>query len=204
LAGLVENATGAVLAHGRRLPLGSVGASVAHNVLFLSEDRAAEGLFHQMRVLDNLVASSLPRHARLGILAWPALRRLAARTASRLGIDRRRLRAAAAHLSGGNQQKLLFGRALRDAGAGVLLMNEPTRGIDVGARADIYRLMRELCDQGFALLVASSDLEEVAGIADVVVTMYRGKTVARYERGAIDIGTILADITHPAAMARAS
>ena len=77
-------------------------------------------------------------------------------------------------------------------------MNEPTRGIDVGARADVYRLMRELCDRGFSLIVASSDLEEVAGIADMVVTMYRGEIVARYERGAIDIGRILADIIHPA------
>ena len=175
LAGLVESATGEVRVNGRRLPLGSVSQCVANNVLFLSEDRAAEGLFHQMSVLDNLVAASLSQHARLGMLAWPALRRLAARFADRLGIDGRRLRLAATHLSGGNQQKLVFARALRQAGAGVLLMNEPTRGIDVGARADIYRLMRELCDQGFALIVASSDLEEVVGIADVVVTMYRGR-----------------------------
>ena len=189
LAGLVENAHGEVRVHGNRLPLGSVPGCVARNVIFLSEDRAAEGLFHQMMVRDNLVAPSVQRHARLGVLDRPALRRLAAGLAEKLGIDRRRLRSSAMHLSGGNQQKLLFGRALQHGGACVLLMNEPTRGIDVGARADIYRLMRELCDQGFSLLVASSDLEEVAGIADIVVTMYRGE---------IDIGRILADIIHPA------
>jgi ABC-type sugar transport system ATPase subunit len=100
-------------------------------------------------------------------------------------------------LSGGNQQKLLFARALQRGGACVVLMNEPTRGIDVGARVDIYRLMRELCDQGFSLIVSSSDLEEVAGIADIAVTMYRGAIVGRYERDAIDIGRILADIIHP-------
>ena len=100
-------------------------------------------------------------------------------------------------LSGGNQQKLLFARALARGGPCIVLMNEPTRGVDVGARADIYRLMRELCDQGFSLIVASSDLEEVAGIADIAVTMYRGAIVGRYERDAIDIGRILADITHP-------
>jgi ABC-type sugar transport system ATPase subunit len=148
-------------------------------------------------VRDNLIAASLPRQSRLGVLHWPALRRLAERLADRLGIDRRRLHASATHLSGGNQQKMLFGRALQHDGACVLLMNEPTRGIDVGARAEIYRLMRELCDRGFCLIVASSDLEEVAGVADIVVTMYRGEAVARYERGAIDIGRILADIIHP-------
>jgi ABC-type sugar transport system ATPase subunit len=173
-------------------------------VLFLSEDRAAEGVFHQMRLLDNLVASSLPRHATLGVLSWPALRRLAARIVARLGIDGRRLGLPAGHLSGGNQQKLLFARALREAGVGVLVMNEPTRGIDVGARADIYRLMRELCDQDFALIVASSDLEEVVGIADIVVTMYRGATVARYQRDAIDMSRILTDIIHPTGLAQAS
>jgi ABC-type sugar transport system ATPase subunit len=198
LAGLVEDATGDVRLNGRSLPLGSVSDTMARNVVFLSEDRAAEGLFHQMRVLDNLIAASLPLHARFGVLAWRSLRQSANRIVDRLGIGRHRLRSAATHLSGGNQQKLLFGRTLRDAGACVLLMNEPTRGVDVGARADIYRLMRELCDQNFALIIASSDLEEVAGIADIVVTMYRGRTVARYERGAIDIGRILADIIQPA------
>jgi len=204
LAGLVPNATGEVRANGRALPLGSVADCVAQNVVFLSEDRAGEGLFHQMRVLDNLVASSLSRHARLGVLAWPALRRRAARLAERVGIDRRRLRSSATHLSGGNQQKVLFGRALRDSSSGVLLMNEPTRGVDVGARADIYRLMRELCDQGFALIIASSDLEEVEGIADIVVTMYRGRAVARYRRDEIDVSRILADIIHPTELAQAS
>ena len=106
---------------------------------------------------------------------------------------------AAVNLSGGNQQKLLFGRTLERTEPGVLLMNEPTRGIDVGARAEIYRLMRELCDLGYALIMTSSDLEEVVGMADIVVTMYRGRTVARYDRERIAMSTILADITHPAA-----
>ena len=72
MAGLVENATGEMRLSGRRLPLGSVSTCVGNNVLFLSEDRAAEGLFHQMRVLDNLVASSLSRHARFGVTARAA------------------------------------------------------------------------------------------------------------------------------------
>ena len=204
LAGLIGNAGGTVLVNGRRLPLGSVPGCVAANVIFVSEDRAAEGLFHQLPVLDNLVASNLRRHARAGVLSWPQLRRLGAHLAGTLGVDNRRLRAAATHLSGGNQQKVLLGRALRETGTGVLLLNEPTRGIDVGARADIYRLMRELCKQGYCIVIASSDLEEVVGIADIVVTMYRGTKVAEYGRSAIDIGRILADITHPAPAALAS
>lgn len=203
LAGLVPDAGGRVTVDGKPVRLGSVPHCVARNVFFLSEDRAAEGLFHMMTVLDNLVATRLSAYARLGVLSWPRLRRIGARLAERGGVDRNRLGGPAANLSGGNQQKLLFGRALERAEPGVLLMNEPTRGIDVGARAEIYRLMRELCDLGYALIMTSSDLEEVVGMADIVVTMYRGRSVARYDRARVAMSSILADITHPVAPARA-
>ena len=101
---------------------------------------------------------------RFGLLRWPKLHALAARLAVRVGIDRRRLPARVDELSGGNQQKLLFGRGLERAVPGILLMNEPTRGVDVGSRAEIYRLMREFCDMGYTLVMTSSDLEEVVGI----------------------------------------
>ena len=201
LAGLVPDPVGGVTLDGKPLRLGSVPHCVARSVFFLSEDRAAEGLFYMMTVLDNLVATRLGECARLGVLSWPDLRRIGARLAERGGVDRNRLGTPAINLSGGNQQKLLFGRTLERAQPGVLLMNEPTRGIDVGARAEIYRLMRELCELGYALIMTSSDLEEVVGMADVVVTMYRGRTVARYDRSRIAMSTILADITHPAAQA---
>jgi ABC-type sugar transport system ATPase subunit len=195
LAGLVPAATGSVTVDGKAIRLGSVPHCVARDMLFVTDDRAAEGVFPQMTALDNLVAARLDAAARLGFLSWPALRRMGARLAQRIGLDQERLRSRAVTLSGGNQQKLLFGRAL--AGAGVLLMNEPTRGIDVGARAEIYRIMRELCDLGAALIMTSSDLEEVVGIADIVITLYRGRVVARYDRDRIAMSSILGDITHP-------
>ena len=197
LAGLVPAATGKVTVNGAPMRLGSVPYAVARNVLFVSDDRAAEGLFPDLSVLDNLVATRLGACARLGVLSWSALRRAGIHVAARIGVDRRRLKSRSIELSGGNQQKLLFGRALATAEAGVLLMNEPTRGIDVGARADIYRIMRELCELGSVLIMTSSDLEEVIGIADIVITLYRGRVVARYERDSIAMSSILADITHP-------
>jgi ribose transport system ATP-binding protein/rhamnose transport system ATP-binding protein len=200
LAGLLPAATGKVTVDGKPMRLGSVPHAVARNVLFVSDDRAAEGLFPELSVLDNLVATRLGACARLGVLSWPALRRMGSNMAARVGVDRRRLKSRSIELSGGNQQKLLFGRALASAEAGVLLllMNEPTRGIDVGARAEIYRLMRELCGLGSALIMTSSDLEEVVGMADMVITLYRGRVVARYEGDNIAMSSILADITHPA------
>jgi ribose transport system ATP-binding protein/rhamnose transport system ATP-binding protein len=197
LAGLVPDATGSVLLDGAPLPLRSAAACAARGVAFVSEDRAAEGLFHRP-VLENLVATRWTEHTRFGCLSWRRVTDTARELARKVRVDASRLSADVFDLSGGNQQKLLFARAARLQKGGLLLLNEPTRGVDVGARAEIYRLMREFCDSGYALVMTSSDLEEVVGMADIVVTMYRGRMVGRYERDSISMSQILFDITHPA------
>jgi ribose transport system ATP-binding protein/rhamnose transport system ATP-binding protein len=154
-----------------------------------------------LRVGENLVATQLANHSRLGILRRHGLRATATKLATMVGVDRARLRSHADELSGGNQQKLAFGRSLGGDEPGVLLMNEPTRGVDVGARAEIYRLIRQFCDRGDCLVMASSDIEEVLGMADVIVSMYRGRQIAIYHRGEADTQRVLADITHPIAAA---
>ena len=111
----------------------------------------------------------------------------------------RRLASQADTLSGGNQQKIAFARCLQRDNTSALLLNEPTRGVDVGARAEIYRLVRSFCDQGYGVVMASSDLEEVLGLSDIVLTFYRGRVVGLYLRGQADMGRMLADITHPVA-----
>lgn len=204
LAGLVPDATGRVRVNGAELRLGSVRRSLKQGMFFISEDRSSEGVFLGRSVLENLVTLRLADHRRLGLLSWPRLRAAAARLAGKTGVERKRLSARAADLSGGNQQKLLFGRGLDFTDPGILLMNDPTRGVDVGSRAEIYRLMRAFCDIGFALVMSSADLEEVIGIADVVLTMFRGRIIARYEGDQIAMRPILADITHPAAAAEAA
>jgi ribose transport system ATP-binding protein/rhamnose transport system ATP-binding protein len=201
LAGLTYNASGEVSVAGRTMPLRSVPAAQTARVQFISEDRAGEGVFLRLRVDANLVATRLAEHTRYGLLARPALRSTAVRLAAAVGVDRARLRSQADDLSGGNQQKLAFGRSLGADKPGVLLMNEPTRGVDVGARAEIYRLIRQFCDRGHCLVMASSDIEEVLGMADVIVSMYRGRQVATYRRGEADLHRVLADITHPVAAA---
>jgi ABC-type sugar transport system ATPase subunit len=201
LAGLSAVATGEVEVLGRRMRLRSVLAAQAAHMQFISEDRAGEGVFLRLTAQRNLVATKLRAHTKWGVLARAKLRDTAMKLATAVGIDRARLRSPADDLSGGNQQKLAFGRWLGGEHPGVLLMNEPTRGVDVGARAEIYRLIREFCDRGYCVVMASTDLEEVLGMADVVVTMYRGGQVGRYRRGEVDMHQVLADITHPAAAA---
>ena len=99
-------------------------------------------------------------------------------------------------LSGGNQQKVALGKWLAIEPR-VLLVDEPTRGVDVGARAEIYGHLRRLADDGLAIIFASSDIAEVLGLADTVVTFYRGREVARYRADAIDERSLVRDITHP-------
>lgn len=196
IAGLVPNCKGRLVLDGRELPIGSVGARTRRNITFVSEDRAGEGIFRRS-VMENLVAARLRSHSSCGLVSWKRLRQFATSLSSEVKVDAARLEANAFDLSGGNQQKLLFARAMGGSEPGVLLINEPCRGVDVGAKAEIYRLLREFCRQGYALLITSSDLEEVAGISDRVITLFRGELVATYERPQIDISRILADITQP-------
>jgi ABC-type sugar transport system ATPase subunit len=197
LAGLVHDASGRVVVNGKSLKLGSPVRAAQRGIMFVSGDRAAEGVFRRLSVMHNLVATRLREHSLLGFLRGGALRTAAIRLAKRVGIDRRRLRSRAEELSGGNQQKLAFGRSIGRQAGGVLLMNEPTRGIDVGARAEIYRLMRTFCEEGYALVLASSDLEEIVGVGDAVITLYRGQQIGRYRRGEVSMHRVVADITQP-------
>jgi ABC-type sugar transport system ATPase subunit len=204
IAGLLYDAAGSVTVGGKRLKLGSTTEALANDVLFVSGDRAEEGIFRDLSVRDNLVATRLDAYTVAGLLRLNALHNEARRISTMLGVGAARLRSRASELSGGNQQKLAFGRCVDRGGSratapGVIVMIEPTRGVDVGARAEIYRLMRDFCSRGWALVVASTDLEEVIGLGDTVVTMYRGRQVARYGRAAVTMQQIVADITHPAA-----
>lgn len=198
LAGLTPNAAGQVAVNGVPYALRSVTRSRAAKVQFISDDRAGEGIFLHMRVDQNLTAAQLKRQSYFGVLRMRRLRAVALELARRVGVDGRRLFSMADELSGGNQQKLAFGRVIGGANNGVLLMNEPTRGVDVGARVEIYRLIRGLCDSGFVILISGSDLEEVVGISDTVITMYKGQLVGQYSRQEVTIERALADITHPA------
>lgn len=196
LAGLVPGAVGTVTAMDQSYLLRSVHRARSCNVRFVSEDRAHEGVFLRLTVAQNLLACQMRRFTRVGFLALRTMRRCARELAALAKVDVRRLGSIAGELSGGNQQKLAFARLIHDGPPGVLLLNEPTRGVDVGARAEIYRLVRDFCDRGWCVVIASSDLEEVLGLGDQVVTLYRGQRVGCYRRGAVTMHRILSDITH--------
>jgi ribose transport system ATP-binding protein len=148
---------------------------------FLSEDRKEEGLALGLSIADNMTLSALGPLSRGGWILPRLQREAARRWVERLGIKLRTVTQPAADLSGGNQQKVALARLLHQ-GADILLLDEPTRGVDVGSKVEIYRLMGELAAAGKAVLFVSSYLPELLGIADRIAVMARGKLSAARQR----------------------
>ncbi|MEU4393661.1 sugar ABC transporter ATP-binding protein [Kribbella sp. NPDC023855] len=146
---------------------------------FVPEDRRTSGLVLFHSILANTVVSSLPAYGRLGVVARRMERAASVRMADRLRLKFGRLQDEVGTLSGGNQQKVVFGRMLLTEPR-LLLLDEPTRGVDVGAKAEIYRLLGELAGQGIGVLLASSELPELVGVCDRVVVLRDGRDVASF------------------------
>ena len=140
----------------------------------LSEDRKGEGLALDQSVEDNLTYSRLGPYSWLGWLNLGRRRRAAAEWLGRLSVRCAGPDQAVGELSGGNQQKVALGRLLHQD-ADILLLDEPTRGVDVGSKAEIYRLIGELAAQGRAVLFVSSYLPELLGVCDTLAVMARGR-----------------------------
>jgi ABC-type sugar transport system ATPase subunit len=143
---------------------------------FVTEDRRGEGLFLGMSVGDNIVMPNLDAVSRLGLVRRAEQRRTAAAMIERLGVKVSSQDQKVATLSGGNQQKVVFARWLVSAPK-LLLLDEPTRGLDVNAKTEILRLVNELADAGTAVLLVSSELEELTRVCDRYLVMVRGRIV---------------------------
>jgi ribose transport system ATP-binding protein len=147
---------------------------LAQGVGLLSEDRKGEGLAEALSLGDNITLSKLESLGSFGLVS-PARRAAIARSyLERLGVRAQGPEQPAHDLSGGNQQKLCFARLLHH-GTDLLLLDEPTRGVDVGSRADLYRIIDELAARGNAVLMVSSYLPELLGVCDRIAVMVRGK-----------------------------
>jgi ABC-type sugar transport system ATPase subunit len=177
LAGDRALSAGSVRLHGQRLRKVDRKAGIARGIAYCSADRQLDGMFTGLPVMRNLTSPWLDRISSRGFLSAPRERALATQSARQMAFDTGRLGSSVDVLSGGNQQKVALGRWVGGE-CSVLLVEEPTRGVDVGARAEIYTRLRELCDQGLAIVVASSDTSEIGGLADTIATFYRGRLTA--------------------------
>lgn len=182
LAGLARPTSGQLRLGGKPVSFRGPRDAIRRGVILSPQDRKAEGLALDRPAHENLTLASLSRLARAVWLAPSRLRRFAVDAAGRVGLPVAFLVREARQLSGGNQQKVMLGRALATQPR-LLVLDEPTRGVDVGAKADIYRLIRRQADSGAAVVVISSELVEIVGLSDVVVVMRRGSPPAVLEEG---------------------
>ena len=179
---------GEVLVDGRPIRLASVADARRAGLAYVTDDRRGTGLVLGHSVGRNIVMSTLRRVTPWGLVSAAAERAEVTSALDRFDVRPRLPDARVVNLSGGNQQKVVFAKELLSAPR-LLLLDEPTRGVDVGAKAEIYRRLRALAATGLGVLLASSELPELLGLCDRILVMHRGVTVASFEAG-VDEDTV--------------
>jgi ribose transport system ATP-binding protein len=159
----------------------SSAVAVASGVFLVPEDRKGAGLLLDLPISENISLPDLPVHTRNFIVARSSEIKVAETQRRNLGIKAPLITTRAANLSGGNQQKVVLAKWLAMKPR-LMIFDEPTRGIDVGAKAEIYKLMRALADEGVAIMMISSDMEEVIGVSDRIVVMHEGRISGELQR----------------------
>ncbi len=170
---------GTVEVAGRPASLASIRAARRAGIAFVTDDRRGSGLMLQQTTGRNIVMSVLRRISPFGLMSRPAEGESVARSIREFGIRPPRGDLVVGNLSGGNQQKVVFAKELL-GGPRLLLLDEPTRGVDVGAKVEIYQRLRSLANDDLGVLVASSELPELVGLCDRIVVMRAGCSVAEF------------------------
>ncbi len=150
-------------------------------VALVTEDRKRLGIFSQMNVGDNITMCTLYRATTSGLISRRREAELAEQMVSQLGVKTSGIEPLITSLSGGNQQKAIIGRWLL-TNPSVLLLDDPTRGVDVGAKAELYRLMDRLCREGLGIIVTSSELPELLTVSDRIIVLCEGCKTAEFSR----------------------
>ena len=181
LFGVDAPVSGSIEVAGHVVPLKSPQDAIAAGVALVPEDRKQQGVVLEMTIRENMGLASLHQHSRFGFLNFAVEKMQSAEMGKRLRVKAHNDLHRVGNLSGGNQQKVVLGKwlALKPR---VLLLDEPTRGIDVGAKQEIYQLMDELAGQGIAVLFVSSEMEEIIGMSDRVIVMHEGRITGELNR----------------------
>ena len=156
--------------------------AVAAGMSLVTEDRKRLGLFSHLTVRDNITVCTLDEACSLGLISGSRERSSANESIVRLGVKTASSEAAISNLSGGNQQKCIIARWLRTQPK-VLLLDDPTRGVDVGAKAELYKLIDSLCRDGLGLIVTSSELPELITLCDRILVLCEGRLTGEFRRG---------------------
>ena len=180
--GELPRSAGRVWVDGKEATIHSPSSAIRHGIGFAPEDRKREGLILIRSVIENATMVILKRLTRFGFVKRGLERRIGQEYVTRLAVKTPSLDQEVGKLSGGNQQKVVLARWLA-AKPRVLILDEPTRGIDVGAKAEIYRLIDELANEGLAIMFISSELTEILGLSDRIYVMQNGRITGELEGG---------------------
>ncbi|GGH36927.1 sugar ABC transporter ATP-binding protein [Microbacterium album] len=191
LSGAQRRTAGAIEVDGAALRGAGVGRALEAGIALVPEERRSQGVILSAAIQDNIAIANLGDVSRAGFVSQRRIGALARRGLEELRVKARGPRQPVGQLSGGNQQKVVLAKMLARAPR-VLLMDEPTRGIDVGTKAEIYRLIRRLAAAGTAIVVISSELPELIGLTDRILVMHEGRLNGEVEAASADDELILA------------
>jgi rhamnose transport system ATP-binding protein len=181
LFGLTPADSGSIVLDGEPVTIRSPDEAIEMGIAYLPEDRRRHGVILEMSVSVNETLATLRSISNLGMLDFRKEREVATELSRRLGVKAASIETPVGHLSGGNQQKVALARWL-NADPSVLILDEPTQGVDVGAKAEIHRLMGELAAKGLAIVMISSELPEILGMSDRIAVMHGGTIVGTLDR----------------------
>jgi rhamnose transport system ATP-binding protein len=180
--GITPATSGVILLDGKPVRIDSPETARDLGIAYIPEDRGLQGLIRTQTIAENVALANLKQLLRGIFVDRAKILKVARQIIERFGIRARGPNQIVRELSGGNQQKVVLGKWL-STDPRILIMDEPTRGIDVGAKAEIHQLMRKLAGDGMAILMISSELPEVLGMSDRVVVMNGGRIVASFAEG---------------------
>ena len=181
LFGIEPPIAGTVSLDGQGLRIGRPEQAIRHGIVLVPEDRRLAGLVVEFSIRENVSLPALGRYSRRGVISASRERQAVTAVCDRLQVRAPSIEVRAAALSGGNQQKVVLAKWLA-LGPRVLVVDEPTRGIDVGAKAEIYRLLRRMAREGVSILMISSDMEEILHISHRVAVMHEGRLTGILDR----------------------
>jgi L-arabinose transport system ATP-binding protein len=182
IIGATKRTSGEIRVHGKTVRIHSPSQAIKAGIVFAPEDRKKEGIIPIRSVMENLNLSSRRHFSHLGfVINGRKEREHASKYAKQLGVKTPSLSQLIVNLSGGNQQKVILARWLGEK-IHAILLDEPTRGIDVGAKSEIYSIIYQLAKSGVGVVVVSSELPEILGVSDRIAVMRQGKIVAEFLR----------------------
>ena len=188
--GVEQPLTGSIHLAGRKLQIRSAKDAIENGIYLMPEDRRKSGLVVEMTVCENITLPNLANLAVAGLIKHNQEKDIAEAQCKKLNIKTPSSETVAENLSGGNQQKVVLAKWLA-LNPKVIIFDEPTRGIDVGAKSEIYHLMRNLADSGVVVIIISSDMEEILGVSDRVAVMHEGKITGQLQRSRFNEETIM-------------